>query len=405
LLDLLATNDPDLAANLAAHPVTLADAHTMLASDALLLEYYTVGIVPHGAHFLEHIPPENRRLRDLLLPSPEIILFAITSDRLEVHRIAFDPNRLQPLAGDPNPGRQLLTARKLSWLYTQLLAPVEHLLAGKRTLHVIPHGPLHFVPFAALQLPSGKYVLTAGGPDVTYAPSTTVLHTCLERQASGDVDMTLGYNGAGSTALRFAEHEAKHIAQLTNTQAIVGPTPKSQYLSDLATRVRRLHIASHAVFVPHDPLGSYLLLGADDRLDARTMMRSMNISATLVTLNACTSGLSHVASGDELLGLPRAFLYAGASTIVCALHEVDDLAAYILMVYFYGNLALGLAPATALHQAQLLLRTQRRDEVAAMIQHVFNEDERAMLPDVANYDPIPFEHPRYWAPFIIIGKP
>jgi len=127
--------------------------------------------------------------------------------------------------------------------------------------------------------------------------------------------------------------------------------------------------------------------------------------ASLVTLNACTSGLSHVASGDELLGLPRAFLYAGASTIVCALHEVDDLAAYILMVYFYENLAHGQAPAMALHQAQLLLRTQRREEVQAMIQRVFNEDERAMLSALANYDPIPFAHPRYWAPFIIIGKP
>jgi CHAT domain-containing protein len=215
----------------------------------------------------------------------------------------------------------------------------------------------------------------------------------------------LGYNGAGATALRFAEHEVRHIAQLTNTQVIAGPSSKSQHLSDLAAHVRWLHIASHAVFLPDDPLGSYLLLGADDRLDARTIMSTMNVRAALVTLNACTSGLSHVASGDELLGLPRAFLYAGASTIVCTLHEVDDLAAYILMVYFYENLALGQTPARALHEAQLLLRTQRRDEVEAVIQSVFNEDERAKLPDLAEYDDIPFAHPRYWAPFIIIGKP
>ncbi len=141
--------------------------------------------------------------------------------------------------------------------------------------------------------------------------------------------------------LRFAEHEAQHIARLSSGEAIVGPLGKRQHLADRATRIRRLHIAGHAVFLQHDPLGSYLLLGADDRLDARTMMHSLHLNAALVTLNACTSGLSHVASGDELLGLPRAFLYAGASTIVCTLHEVDDVAAYTLMVYFYENLAPG----------------------------------------------------------------
>lgn len=406
LLDLLARRDPALAAGQALNPVTLADAQNMLAPGALLLEYYTVGVMPRGAHFLEHIPPENQRLRELLLSPPEIILFAVTSGQIEVHRIAFDPNLLQPLPSDPTPGRQLLTGRKLSWLYTQLLAPIEHLLAGMHTLHIIPHGPLHFVPFAALQQPGGSHVLTPGGPSVTYAPSATVLRACLERQADDNtIDLALGYNGAGPATLRFAEHEAQQIARLTNSQAIIGPAGKRQHLSERAARVRRLHIAGHAVFLQHDPLGSYLLLGADDRLDARTMMHSLNLNAALVTLNACTSGLSHVASGDELLGLPRAFLYAGASTIVCALHEVDDVAAYTLMVYFHENLAHGQAPAMALHQAQLLLRTQHRDEVEALIQRMFDEGTRAMLPALADYDPIPFAHPRYWAPFIIIGKP
>jgi CHAT domain-containing protein len=405
LLDLLARRDPALAANLAQHPVTLAEAHAMLAPDTLLLEYYTVGIMPRGAHFLEHIPPENQRLRELLLSPPQIILFAVTSDRLEIHRIAFDPNLLQPLPSDPTPGRQLLTRRKLSWLYTHLLAPVEHLLAGKYTLHIVPHGSLHFVPFAALQLPDGSHLMASGGPSMTYAPSATVLRACLERRAAGTIDVALGYNGAGPSALRFAEREARQIAQLSGGEAIAGPSSKSQRLSDLAARVGRLHIASHAAFLPDDPLGSYLLLGADERLDARTIMQSLNFSAALVTLNACTSGLSHVTSGDELLGLSRAFLYAGASTIVCALHEVDDLAAYILMVHFYENLAHGDSPATALHQAQLSLRMLDRGQVEALVQGVFNEDERAMLPSIADYDSIPFAHPRYWAPFIIIGKP
>jgi CHAT domain-containing protein len=134
-------------------------------------------------------------------------------------------------------------------------------------------------------------------------------------------------------------------------------------------------------------------------------MQSLRLNSTIVTLNACTTGLNHVASGDELLGLPRAFLYAGAATIVCSLHEVDDVAAYILMARFFEYLGCGMSPSLALHHAQLSLRTLSLDEAAILLSHGLGGDEQSAREMLDTYGVTPFAHARYWAPFMVIGKP
>jgi CHAT domain-containing protein len=273
-------------------------------------------------------------------------------------------------------------------------------------LYVIPHGPLHYVPFAALHTPSGGPLLQTGGPAIVYAPSATLLARGLggSPRAAG-ATLALGYDDRGAMALLLAEREAQLVGHRTGGQVEVGAGAKRTLLTARAPELRWLHIAGHAVYRPEDPMGSYLRLGADDDLDARTIMRSLSLRRALVTLNACTSGLSHVASGDELLGLPRAFLYAGAATIICALHEVDDLAAYTLMVYFVEKLALGASPARALHHAQLRLRDCRRADVERVLAQSFDDGERAAMPSLDWYADAPFAHPRYWASFVVVGSP
>src|SRR5205085_2399619 len=133
--------------------------------------------------------------------------------------------------------------------------------------------------------------------------------------------LALGYNDEGEAGLRYAEDEAGHVARLAGGQAWAGPDAKSQRLIAAGKHARWLHIAGHAVYDPHDPLGSYIQLGRDDPLSARAILRELVLNADLVTLSACMSGLSQVMSGDELMGLQRAFLYAGASAVVCTLWE------------------------------------------------------------------------------------
>ncbi|NJN19215.1 MAG: CHAT domain-containing protein [Oscillochloris sp.] len=387
-------------------PVDLAGLQTSLAPGSLVLEFFTVGLLPPGGEGLARIPTTNRQLRDQLLTRPAILLFAIGADTVELHMLAIDPNTFMPPPGDPAPGWHLMTERKLRWFYEKLIAPVAHLLADCRVLHLIPHGPLHYLPFAALPTPSGDTLLRSGGQALSYAPSATLLVRSLHQTPStGDHALALGYDDRGSTALLLAEREARQISRFASGAALIGAANKSAQLIARAEHIRWLHIAGHAVYRPDDPLGSFLRLGAADDLSARTIMASLNLPGSLVTINACASGLSRVTSGDELLGLPRAFLYAGAATIICTLHQIDDLAAYTLMVCFAENLALGATPSEALRSAQLQLRAANRAEIAGRLAHSLVGDERVSSVMLESYDEIPFAHPRYWAPFILIGQP
>lgn len=370
-----------------------------LAPDAALLEYYTIGVVAPQGSLPLRAPETNARLRTLLVNDPQIVLFAVAADRAELHRIAVDPNQLQPPPGDPTPGWHLFSDRRLAWLSSRLIAPAAGLLAGRRIIQVVPHGPLHYAPFAALRAPGGE------SPAIAYAPSATVLCACAERPAAGaQAALALGYNDSGPTALRYAEREAALVAELIGASVQLGPEPKLATLFERAPLLRRLHIAGHAFFRADDPMGSFLRLGASDDIDARTLMERLKLNGALVTLNACTSGLSRVASGDELLGLPRAFLYAGAATIVCTLHEVDDLAASIMMLSFYQNIARAQSPAVALHNAQQALRMMTRSELTTLLTSVFS-DEAATDVGLTMDGENPFAPARYWAPFMVIGTP
>jgi CHAT domain-containing protein/tetratricopeptide (TPR) repeat protein len=385
---------------------TLQELQALLAPDALVLEYFTIGVTPAANAFLSDLAAHNPQLSQQLLSAPSVVLFAITAQSFEVHQLLIDPNLLVPIADGQTMPRVPLTERKLTWLYQNLVMPVAHMFADKRVVHIIPHGPLHALPFAALRQSSGMPLLQSGGPAIVYAPSATVLATCLAQSPARDGrTLVLGYDDQGAAALSFAEPEARVVGELTDGHAVIGPAPKSPALFAAGPQLRHLHIAGHAIFIAADPMSSYLRLGSDDNVDARALMEHLQLRGTVVVLNACMSGVSRIVSDDEFLGLPRALLYAGASTIVCTQYAVDDIAAAILMVFFYRNLAAGLGPAEALHQAQLTLRQQERGDIERVLQHVYLPQERSKLPSLDTYEQRPFSHQRYWSPFIVIGKP
>ncbi|HWQ14349.1 MAG TPA: CHAT domain-containing protein [Roseiflexaceae bacterium] len=412
-LDMLARRDPELSARLDAPVATLAEVQAALPEGALLLEYFTTGVLPRGEHLVNRIPEANARLREHLALPPQTWIFAVTREGLEVQRAPLDPNTLRPQPGDPGPGRRLLRERLLTTLYERLVAPAGHLLPGRDLLYLVPHGPLHYVPFMALRAPSGAPLLEAGGPAIALAPSATVLLMCLARPARGaGLSLALGYDDEGLAALRYAEAEAGHIARLTGGAAWTGAAPKSQRLVEEGVRLRRLHIAGHAIYHPHDPLGSEVRLGRGDSLTARAIIGGLRLSAELVTLSACTSGLSHVVPGDELLGLQRAFLFAGAPAVVCTLWEAADLVALLVMDRFYRAVLSGAAPAAALRDAQVAVRGMTGRDLAETLERWRREDP-ALSAALGELPAVPPEHletrlyadPYYWAPFMLIGRP
>src|SRR5439155_25343614 len=106
-------------------------------------------------HLINTLAADNTHLREHLTLPPRVVIFAITRDHFEVHTSALDPNKLRPQLGDPVPSRRLLRERLITNLHAELIAPIQPLLRGRQLLYLIPHGPLHFVPFMALPAADG----------------------------------------------------------------------------------------------------------------------------------------------------------------------------------------------------------------------------------------------------------
>jgi tetratricopeptide (TPR) repeat protein len=253
----------------------------------------------------------------------------------------------------------------LQELYRRLWAPLPGLSAKGRML-IVPHGPLHQVPFAALY--DGERYLVER-VELTLAPSRTVWQQCTEKARRQPVtgDLVLGYNPIAQ--LPFVETEAVTVARALAAPVYLGEQARLDQITKLGP-CRVLHLAVHGQFRPDNPEFSALQL-ADGALTA-VDVTNLQLQAALVTLSACETGLSRVTNGDELTGLITAFLMAGSTAVLASLWRVDDEATADLMVRFYERLLDGNGKAAALRGAQI---------------------------DMINKQP----HPLFWAGFAIIG--
>lgn len=125
-----------------------------------------------------------------------------------------------------------------------------------------------------------------------------------------------------------------------------------------------LHIASHGQFNADNALQSRLLLASDAANDGSLTVGEiygLHLSADLVTLSACETGLGKTFSGDDVIGLTRSFLYAGSSNIIASLWQVDDDATSELMKSLYAKLKANVPKKEALRQAQQELQNRFPD--------------------------------------------
>ncbi len=379
---------------------------------------------------------EQQAANNVLAPEPKTLIFVLTADSFRVFEANISPNML--VLGDTalSSGDIFSPPSIRRALYDKLIAPIAHLLQGKRCLYIIPHGPLHYIPFHALIAPDGDTLLREDGPEIVYAPSATILFRERQRPhspASGSC-LAVGYNGDEGLELHFAEEEAAYIARMAQGVALVGPSPKKAALYAQAPNYRALHFSCHGEFDPDVPLQSLLHIGPGETLTGQEIMDNLRLNCNLVTLSACESGLSKVQRGDELYGLIRAFMYAGTPAIIATLWQVDERSTLIFAEKFYALLQQGLPYAAALKAAQLYLRQLTRKEALLILsQHIAQHTsagEISPLRQADQYlksfasqpllvaDPLSnpllhgeddealiFADPKFWAPFVLIGDP
>jgi len=291
----------------------------------------------------------------------EVVALEVTRDDL------FD--RVETLRRFSNLGEPYPTAAVD--LHELLIAPVaEHLTTGH--LAIIPHDVLHYLPFAALS--DGERFLV-DDYTLTLLPSASgLLH--IQQNTGHDLTAPLilgdpATDNADLPALGGAEQEAETIASLYGSTPLLGDAATEAEVRGEATEAGILHIAAHGAFNQAAPLESTLYLTPDGDDDGRLTVREVYgldlQQADLVVLSVCEKqiddrGIVHgqlsVDSGDELVGLTRAFFYAGTPSVVSTLWRVDDESSMLLMERFYTNLHNGIGKAEALRQAQMDVREQ-----------------------------------------------
>jgi CHAT domain-containing protein len=185
--------------------------------------------------------------------------------------------------------------------------------------------------------------------EISYLPASSLLRYCRTAEKGNGGVLALGYSSDGR--LPHAAEEAETIAGSWQGQLLVEESATLTNLQKNAAHFRVLHLATHGEFRPDNPLFSGLML-ADGWLTTLDIF-DLRLQASLVTLSACQTGRSVVGGGDELLGLLRAFLAAGAASLVSTFWAVEDSTTAALMQAFYQALAAGRTKGAALREAQL----------------------------------------------------
>ena len=316
-------------------------------------------------------------------------------------------------------------------LYKTLVAPVENLLKTKKKIIVAADGAIHYLPFEALlrndtQTSLDKLPYLVRDFEISYTPSASVLanlkgyddsakpaksfiafaapdynaKTKSENLVSQNTRSVFGENRTWSlTDLQFAKTEAEQIAKLfpdgqstifTGAEA----TEERVKSSDLLSQYRYLHFAVHGLIDEEQPQFSSLILSLPKSSDQSKIQNpkseieedgllqtpeifNLKLRADLVTLSACETGLGQEMRGEGIVGLTRAFFYAGTPSVLVSLWKVDDASTADLMTTFYENLR----------------KNGERDKAAAL-----RETQLKMISGNR------YAHPYYWASFVLQGK-
>lgn len=342
----------------------------------------------------------NAILLEYYLADQDLYIFQLTRQGVEVQHVAGAVPRLErfmtlwranldmaaqassELDGEQTfPGLQANVLGLLQRLYDLLLQPAAGALAGREHLIVVPYGMLHYLPFHCLY-DGAQFVVEH--LNVSYLPSASLLDICRQRgqriQAKGvqlQDALVMGLSDNGRLA--FAVQEAQVVAAQLGVQPLLNEAATTPLLWSKGERSPVVHIAAHGLFRLDAPNFSHIKL-ADRQLSAIEVF-NLNLSGcSLVTLSACETGRAVVSGVDEVIGLGRGFLYAGAASLLPTLWKVDDASSAELMEMFYKALLHGSSKAAALGDAQRMFLARARS--GAFPYH---------------------EHPYFWAAFHLIG--
>lgn len=303
------------------------------------------------------------------------------------------------------PERLKVTDRLAVELYTMLFEPIRKFLTEGDLLYIIPDDELFYIPFAPLKSQQGKHIIEDF--ELAYIPSASILKLCLEKD-NGRISLEkdkilLVGNPLISQNVRdyfpdlnpllYAEKEINAISKLfPNSLTLSGKEAKENRIIATLKNFEIIHFASHSLIDERMPLYSSIILSPSPDSSKRLLIEnpedgllmlpeifSLNLSqAKLVVLSSCDTALGKLVKGEGIIGLSRAFMYAGTPSLLSSLWKIEDKSTCLLFQKFYENFRkVDSSKAQALRYSQLSF--------------IKNEEYQE------------YKHPFFWSSFLILG--
>lgn len=382
-------------ANYASDTELIKDLETQFALAEQEHQAVLEGIAARGDELSELIPgrssvielAEARELIDdettvvsFWVQAEQTLVFVLTGSTMNVVSLPIGAEELEDVIQDFRSFSNTNAAYPGSaiTLYKMLIEPLKPYLKTQH-LAIVPHGALHYLPFAALTDGDHYFI---DDYTISYLPSMTAWQYIQPKiNKDESIPLVLGNPTTDDDDLKplpYAERESIAIATLFGVMPLL-----RQDATESAVRVRSedvgmLHLAAHGAYNAANPLYSTVYLAPDGQNDGHLETHEIYALSLenndLVVLSACETQMGALSQGDEVVGMTRAFFYAGSPTVVASLWAVDDRATEMLMEKFYDALNSGVAKAEALRQAQMYVR-------------------------------IDYPNPYYWAAFVLNGDP
>ena len=299
------------------------------------------------------------------------------------------PSKVDDKSKEDNPQPPVQKNQCLSTLYDVVMKPVADLLQGDELL-IIPDGPLWLAPYAALKDGNSKYLCESFR--IRLAPSLTSLrliadcpddyHKSSGALLVGDPWVSEVTNSEGEKVLEqlpCAKEEVEMIGKILNITPITGRQATKREVLKRLSSVSLVHFAAHGcmetgeIALTPDPDRISTVPTEEDYILTIGDVLTAQLRAKLVVLSCCHSGRGEI-KAEGVVGIARAFMGAGARSVVVSLWKIDDEATLEFMKYFYQHLAEGKPASESLNLAMKSLR---------------ESDEFCDI--------------KYWAPFLLIG--
>lgn len=353
LLNRIVSDSPRLQELILSKPASLEMLQRSMKQDRYDVLQYLV--LEHGI-ILWHISSDAVHVKSVFLPRSELIAkVAALKKGLSDRKARFDEQTVREMF-------LFLIQPAMKWIKT------GHLV-------IIPHEDLNYIPFQVFQDPSNNKF--AGELfQISYAPSVSIL---LNLKKGGGISGKK-LLAAADPDITEAADEVKAIGRLyagrskVVNESLIKETDVKAWAGDY----NLLHLSVHGKFNPQEPLLSNIKLkggGKDDGLLTAAEMFGLPLDKTLlVVLSACETGQAEATHANEILGMVRALLYAGANTLILSYWEVEAASTALWMETFYRE-AQTKPLSEAAHSALMAVKKHPS-----------------------------YNHPYYWGAFMMVGR-